>query len=258
MDRHEKWVDRGTYINWLRQRLERSDLPRLKMMLIMAVTGAVGFLASYVLLSMGVLSMPWRYFWSVTVSYMAFLGLLAVWLRIKLSDVDVPDPFWLDSGSSGASQEGVCEMPIQPGGGQFGGAGADANIDYPGSSMMKSTNPGPDISGKIDGVLDADELWVFVIIIASILASVLASAWVVYEAPSLVAELIFDGVVVTGIYRRLRQTDQTHWFRTALRRTALPFVVILLSFIGAGLAMQSYAPGATTAGEVWKYTSKTI
>ena len=76
-----------------------------------------------------------------------------------------------------------------------------------------------------------------------------ASLYVVYLAPALFAELLFDGVLSYTLYRRLRNTDSSHWLSTAFRRTVLPFALtaVFVALVGAGLA--AYAPGAQTLGQ---------
>lgn len=76
--------------------LERLHSPRLQMMLIVALTAAVGFLASFALFHVGVESMWIRYPFAVVIAYVAFLFLLWCWLRLRSSDfldgLDVPSP----------------------------------------------------------------------------------------------------------------------------------------------------------------------
>ncbi len=76
----------------------------------------------------------------------------------------------------------------------------------------------------------------------------LASLYVVYLAPALFAELLFDGVLSYGLYRHLRKADGRHWLETAFRRTVVPSLLtaIFLAIVGAGVT--AYAPGAHTIG----------
>jgi hypothetical protein len=76
--------------------------------------------------------------------------------------------------------------------------------------------------------------------------------WLVVSAPALFAELLLDGILVGQLYRRLRRFEGQHWLETALRRTAIPFLVTGLFLAIAGFAMQRHAPAARSIGEVWK------
>lgn len=78
----------------------------------------------------------------------------------------------------------------------------------------------------------------------------LASFYVVYLAPGLFAELLFDGALSFTLYRHLRHQAPSHWLGTAVRKTVLPFAItaVFLAAVGAGMAW--HAPGARTMGEV--------
>lgn len=79
-----------------------------------------------------------------------------------------------------------------------------------------------------------------------------SSFFMIYSAPApaLFAELLLDGVLSASLYRRLRGLETPHWLETALRRTALPFVLAaaIVSALGRGMAI--YAPEAHSIGDV--------
>ena len=66
-----------------RKRLLRRGLPRLQMFGLLVLTGATGFLSSFVLLKSGVDSMTLRYPVAVALAYGAFLLLLRIWLHLQ-------------------------------------------------------------------------------------------------------------------------------------------------------------------------------
>lgn len=74
--------------------------------------------------------------------------------------------------------------------------------------------------------------------------------YVVYAAPPLLAEVLLDGALVTGLYRRLKRGEQPHWIHGAVRRSWLPALLAALFFGVAGYAMQLLAPEAKSIGEV--------
>jgi hypothetical protein len=84
----------------------------------------------------------------------------------------------------------------------------------------------------------------------------LASLYVIYLAPTLFAELLFDGVLSYTLYRRLRKADSTHWLVTAISRTALPFAATAFFLMVIGAAMTSHAPGARSIGEFLHHVGK--
>jgi uncharacterized membrane protein YgcG len=110
----------------IQRTLERLHSPRLQMMLIVALTASVGFLASFALFHVGVESMWIRYAFAVVIAYVAFLFLLWCWLRLRSSDfldgLDVPSP------STGGGRGPLPKEAWEPGGGQFGGGGASGSL----------------------------------------------------------------------------------------------------------------------------------
>ena len=67
----------------VRRLLMRRGMPRVLMSLILAATGAAGFLVSFALLHMGVERMWLRYPFAVLAAYGVFLFLLRVWLHLQ-------------------------------------------------------------------------------------------------------------------------------------------------------------------------------
>ena len=88
--------------------------------------------------------------------------------------------------------------------------------------------------------------------IAAIAGSLIAILYVVYVAPALLAEILVDGVLLAGLYRKLKGVEQRHWLRAAVRKTILPALIAALLFSLAGYALQKAAPKASSIGEVWK------
>jgi hypothetical protein len=85
----------------------------------------------------------------------------------------------------------------------------------------------------------------------------LASVYVVWLAPSLLAELLLDGALSYTLYRHLRRDalgQPRHWVQTALRRTVWPFVAVAVFLAAVGAALQLCAPEAHTLGGVWHRT----
>lgn len=235
---------RQAAIQRLRGKLEHEGYPRLQMMLLVGITGAVGFMASYGLLRAGLDQMPVRYVAACAIAYLAFLGLLWLWIRSRVDDyADVPDGTGIDfgqgSGGNGVSWSG--------GGGQSGGGGASASFDAPTTSSLSADNAIGDAFGS---VADADELAIPLLVIGLVLVLLLSSLFVVYSAPILFAELLLDGVLAAGLYRRLRKIDTRHWLETAVRRTVWPFVLTATMLAGIGFGMGFYAPGADSIGDV--------
>lgn len=254
-------LTRSGAIVQLRQQLERDSFPRLQMGLIVAFTGGSGLLASFLLLHAGVSSMALRYPLALLAAYGAFLLLLWLWLRTSVDDyVQLPDLGDLGDGVSLA--RGAVPDLVTAGGGDFGGAGAQASFEAVGDgggSVLSSVGDtlGDTVGEAAGSALDADELVIPLLVLLLALGLALASLYVVYIAPALFAELLFDGVLSFTLYRHLRRKDASHWLGTAVRRTVLPFGLTALFLCGVGAAMAAYAPGARSIGEVLSHAHAT-
>lgn len=222
----------------LRTYLEQQDYPRLQMMLMVSGAGLAGFLADVLFLrGFGLEAMAWRYGASVGVAYLAFLGLLRLWLSTQGASLPV---------SSGleavdAVDAGSEALDFVPTGSSRAG-GSAGWVSSPGLSGGSGTSSGG--SGSLD--LDLDEGVAIALVIAAVVGLVVASAWLVTQAPTILAELALDGALSAGLYRRLRKTEPASFLGTALRLTVTPFLVVGLLMAAAGWGLQSYAPEART------------
>jgi hypothetical protein len=233
-------------IQKIRGKLERDGFPRLQMSLLVTLTGASGFVASYVLLHAGMGEMWLRYLAAFAVAYLVFLVLLWLWLRTGVEDyVDFPN--FLEPLPSGASSPGLSFSGQD---GNFGGGGASASFDgaaEPGSALGGADGPVGDALGT---VAEADEFAIPLMVVILAAALVFSSLFMIYSAPLLFAELLVDGVLSASLYRRLRGLESRHWLETALRRTALPFALTAVIVSASGWGMARYAPGAHSMGDV--------
>jgi hypothetical protein len=233
----------------LKRRLEQDSFPRVQMSLIVGLTGGAGLLFSFVMLELGVTSMALRYPLALLIAYGVFLALLWLWLRTQAEDyVDIPDLSGLVP--SGASD---CAPTFEGSGGNFGGGGASGSFDGSASFSAMESDSSP-LSDAASAVGDADEFAIPLIAVAFALGLALASFYVVYLAPMLFAELLVDGALSYALYRRIKAVHSAHWLESAIRRTALPFVLTGVFVSITGAAMAAYAPGAHSIGEVMQHT----
>jgi hypothetical protein len=246
---------RRTEIARIQRLLERLHSPRLQMMLIVALTAAVGFLVSFALLHAGVESLWLRYGLAVAIAYLAFLFFLWCWLRLRSSDLldglDLPSP------SSGSPHS--LHKTWEPGGGQFGGGGSSGSFDdgtavarFSGNSGSASSSSGSGISDAVGG-FDLEEFAVVLLALAALIGAAFAAFWIVWAAPALFAELMLDAALAAGLYRRLRSVEGDHWLNTAVRRTLWPFVGVAVLFSLGGACVQIYVPAAKSIGQVMQH-----
>ena len=237
-------TSRVTAVRRLRAQLLQSSWPRAQMLLIVGLTTGAGLLSSWLLLFGGMTAMGPRYAISVALAYLVFLLLLWVWLRSDSSDyqIDIPSPPSSSSSQSSASCRPGSEAATTP------------------RSSFDSTSSSSDGLGQALGdvgmgdVLGASDEAAIPLILVVILLALLAGVFVVigsvvWSAPALFAELLFDGVLAAGLYRRMRLGDAQHWLQTALRHTFFPFLLTLVLVAGAGFAIQHFHPEAVTLSQ---------
>lgn len=233
-------------IQRIRGDLERDSFPRLQMLLLVTVTGASGFFASYILLHTGLHEMWLRYLASFGAAYLMFLFLLWLWLRTKAQDyIDLPDI----SGSSSSGTGDMCTT-YSGHGGDFGGGGTTASFDAPSPNLADAGDGSTSVGDALGSVADADEFAIPLLALVLAGALVCSSIFMVYSAPALFAELLVDGVLSASLYRKLRGLETRHWFETALRRTAWPFVLTAVMVSATGWGMALYAPEAHSIADV--------
>lgn len=261
---HRELPSREDLVHRTREHLLSRSLPRLQMSGLLALTGAAGFLTSFLLLEAGVESMAVRYPVAVLAAYAVFLLLLRVWLWMQRHGSWDAGDFvdWTEVAVDGAEAVADGVGGLSGGGGSFGGGGSSTSFEaprvpVPRAPALKSGGGGG--GGKGFGFsLDLDEGGIVVLIAVLILAvAALGTAlWVVWSAPVLLAEVLVDGLVMTGLYRRLRRgPEPTYWLVGAVRRTWLPALVATALFCFSGWLLQKAAPEARSIGPAVKAVS---
>ena len=262
----------------VRRLLMRRGMPRVQMSLILAATGAAGFLASYAMLRLG-LSLMWlRYALAVLLAYAVFLLLLRLWLllhsREPLPDLTEHLPeLDLNLTPSDLGHASAGEAPASfGGGGDFGGGGAGGSWGggAGGGLQHVSTTSGAGggsvtgggggggggggLLGSLDFGVDDEGCVFFLLALALIVAGTLAALYVVYAAPLLLAEVLVEGVLLSGLYRGMKKARGAggDWLGAAVRRTWLPVLLTLLTFSAAGYLLQRAAPRARSISEAWR------
>jgi hypothetical protein len=251
------------------------------MSLILAATGATGFVASFALLHMGVWRMWVRYPLAVLFAYAVFIVLLRVWLFLHGREPRGNFDLELDTASAASdiARDAFGGTGSAPetfgGGGDFGGGGVGGGwgdsvgaglhqaspVSNTGSATLGSGGGGGrgggggDWLSGLDFDLDSEGCVFFLLALALVVAGVCASLYVVYAAPLLLAEILVEGVLLSGLYRgmrRARREGDGDWLGAAVRRTWLPVLLTLLTFTAAGYLLQRAAPRARSIGEAFR------
>lgn len=214
-------------------------------------------LTSHALLGLGLRQLALRYALAVATAYLGFFVLLRIWIAYasrrrrdrERSSADV-DLSGIDLG--GGSRGGRGPDVLRPGGGRFGGAGASADVE-PGTPAIVPPAPaarGAGGGGWSIGGVDADEGLPVLIALAVLLVVVaVAGGYVVWAAPHILSEALFEAVLVAPLTRRTGGIAEVEgWVRSALRATLVPFLLVLLVAVAAGAVVQHYCPEAASMG----------
>jgi len=244
---------------------------RFHMVAILVATACCGVLASKLLLSAGLDSLAIRYPLSVVVAYLVFFLCVKLWLVYvtpnKHTGGSRPSD-WLDlpdlSGSGGSSGGGGIP-PFRPGGGQFGGGGASSPFELPAVGLMDHAGAvGEAASGAAEGVGGVvgeaagalgDEGGVAVIVAVTVLAALVATilgstVYVVYEAPVILSEAAFEGLLAASLIRGTKKIYSGDWVGSIFATTWKPFLVTCIMALVAGSVLNYYFPGANKIAEI--------
>ena len=273
--------NRREVVRWARGWIVRRGTARLEMSAILALSGVAAFGAAFVMHRVGVTSMGVRYASSAALAYVVFLALIGLWQRwlrsddgdddhadfdvgdgldaVDLLDVATSLPRSSGAGTGASSASGDWEGE----GGGFGGGGASGGwggggavpapvVAPPTPPVEAAADGGNVLGGLADGLGDAEEGAVVIVVVGLVLAAVVAlcaAGYVVYMAPEFMAEVLADALISAGVYRRLRARDAS-WLASAFRGSYQPALVMILAFGMAGAALDWWAPGATRLDEV--------
>ena len=242
----------------LEARIERAYRPRTSAFFIALISSLFGVLFSAVLWHLGLESMTWRYPVAMLLSYLVLLGLLWIWSRRDLWDgsFDFGSGNGGGSGSHGSSYNDA--SGYSGGGGEFGGAGASGSFDAGATGAGADSSVVSELaSGAVQASVSADESVIVLLPLALAFALILvfgglaaSAVSLVWQAPSLLAELMIDAGTAGLLAVFVRHQDRRGWLATALRRTLPVFVGLTLVFSVAGYAMEWIDPTAITLFDV--------
>lgn len=190
------------------------------MTLIMAGTIGAGFISSVSLYYLGMDDLAWRYVLSLIICYLMFLVLIRLWLIYifgfkkgaeklepgDLNNVDVFDGVYFKNLTIRRDYQGQ--------GGNFSGGGSSGSW---GESL-------PSLKTDLD--FDADEaapLIVGIILVGLILACLGFGVYLIYEAPSLLAEIALEMAISLGLLKKIKN-QEGNWLEAALKKTIFFFL----------------------------------
>jgi hypothetical protein len=264
---------------WLSQRF----FVRFHLSLILGFCLAVGLLTTKGFLALGLETMHWRWPLALVAAYLAFLLCVRVWLAYvgigryldnepsRVGDVlDVVDGGsggGSGSGGGGGGSLGGKGGGFGSGGGRFGGGGASGNfasaadgqptmsmplVGDSGSSSGGGGSAGHSGFGKLfdGGGGGGDDGILVVLAIAALLAVIFgAGIYLVWQAPTMLAEAAFEGALAGGLVKSIRRVNDPGWVGGTVRASAVPFLLIFVCAMTIASLAERYAPEARTLVE---------
>ena len=248
--------------------LQAQYATRFHMFLIIAASVSIAVLTTRVMLSAGVHAMWVRYAVALLLAYGTFFVGVWVWLHLsqygqhmranwgrrsewsKDAGLDII-PNFIPGGGTSATP---AELPFQGSGGSFDGGGAGGGWDVAGDSIALEM-PGSGVLDDVGSVADVGDEGGCLLIVAGILIAIAlfavfgATAYVVYQAPAILAEVIFEVLLGSPLARGARALDSANWAAALLRKTWRPFTLMAGAAMTFAVFCNAAFPHVTTAGQ---------
>lgn len=230
--------------------IRECNYPRLQMLLILLITAGLVFLSSSLLWHLGIGSLWIRYLCAMLLGYIAFMGLLYIWLRFDRDDIDL-NTVQMDFQTAHSDS-----AYVSAGGGDPAGGGASGSWESHDSSVsldsdhiepLKETVSETSDANGFD--LDVDEGVIPLILIAAVVVVLFSSLYVVYIAPSLFAELTADVLLALYSHRFLKNIGRRHWLESAFKKTIIPFTLSLMFVVGLAIFIHRLDPETQTLSQ---------
>ena len=161
-------------------------------------------------------------------------------------------------GGGGGGGGGSVDLPsFRGGGGGSGGGGASASFDTDalapgegsGTPSFSLSSKGGSSSGGW-GIDFGDDGWVLILLIALLAAVFGAVAWILYAAPTILADAAFAGMLSAGLVRSTRHIASGGWVASVVGHTWFAFAVVVVLAIAFAVVAQNHFPEAHTLVDV--------
>lgn len=225
------------------KRLAKIIPARWHMTLICFITLACGILFSKTLLYLQMSHPMIRYGLAIGFAYATFFALIKIWLLLLFKNRSHSQP------NDYAVEDVVADVALNVnspgptswsgGGGQSSGGGASESW----GETSKSSSFGEDASSAL---LDSDAVAIVILIVAVCTAIFGSSFYFIYQAPEILFEAAFEGVLVASLFRRGKKLQAEGWRYSVFKRTWKPFALVLVTSLLFGYLMKAQCPAATS------------
>lgn len=107
--------------------------------------------------------------------------------------------------------------------------------------------------GDVD--IDGEGVVLAVVFGILVLALALVGGYLVWEAPAILAETLFEFTLASAMAKRLGQSDRGDWLGHLVRRTWMPFVAVLVVTGIFAAAVATLRPNAERLPDLWRRPS---
>jgi len=232
--------------------LARNFFIRFHMSIMLIATILVGLISTKLLLAFNVDDVRIRYPLVVLASYLAFILFIRIWLYyIKYRDKileNTLDIFDIPINSTSNNSTVTLEQCMEPGGGEFGGAGASGSFDMPGGDIVEGS-----ASSIVDAADFLEEGSIILVPLMIVLALILgAGILLIYEAPIILSEVALEFILAGTLITKAKEMDNPDWMGSAIRRTLLPFAITMILAIIFAFVLHSMFPEVSAISEIFK------
>jgi hypothetical protein len=215
-------------VNWIARYLRQKSQPRLLLFAILVFTGIVGAVSSFLMLHAGLAAMYVRYPIAALIAYLVFLLLLRLWQSHQAHQSDL-----------------AIQLGTEP-----------AVHDTPNIQMEdKKTPPKRSFLDALDAmdflnIFDDAPGLLICLLIAVIVAALALLGLVLSFAPILLAEVLLDGLLVAGIWKRFKKSGYDNSLGAAFRITRIPALIVTFALFVIGYVFKLVNPSANSIGDV--------
>ena len=206
-----------------------------------------------------------RYGLAVITAYAAFVGFIKIWLWYveycgRRRSGGTSDDWFNCINFSGSGSSSGSGLSFSGGGGKFGGGGASGGwasesnaqaapvIVAPPPRSSSGTSSSSSSSHKSSGggglPDDLGELILVVLIIALVCAIIASFVWIVWAAPTILSEVVFNAVLAGALAHHAHRATCGEWIGGVIKKTAIPFVLVLALSVTMGWWAQHICPSA--------------
>ena len=256
----------------LRKTISARFAVRVHCALILLACFGVGLFVTKLMLIVGVHAMWLRYAVALVAAYLTFLLGVRIWLRYAGFDrpilpsrrsslagnLDLPN-FGGPGGGGGSWGSGG--SIFRGGGGRSGGGGASlsfgdgarADPAPTGAFLSASSSSSHASGGGIGGIDLGDDGWVLILLIAVVLAVSGSVVWLIYAAPTILADAAFAALLSAGLVKSTRHIASGGWVESVIGHTWIAFGAVFVLALAFAIVAQNHFPEARTLMDVVRH-----